>query len=85
MTIFDFELDVRKNGQCNDYLEITSGTRIYFKVGPFTSTSFLLMALNFIIQKQKNVSQQYTALVTFKCFQLKWKASEKKKHCVTLF
>ncbi len=31
MTIFDFELDVKKGGQCNDYVEVFSGSRTYFK------------------------------------------------------
>ena len=32
LTIFDFELDVKKGGQCSDYLEVYAGERTYFKV-----------------------------------------------------
>ena len=31
MTIYDFELDVKKGGQCNDFLEVSSGSLTYFK------------------------------------------------------
>ena len=31
MTIYDFELDVKKGGNCNDFLEISSGSLTYFK------------------------------------------------------
>ena len=31
LTVFDFELDVKKAARCTDFLEISSGNRVFFK------------------------------------------------------